>query len=694
MWSKNINYKKGFCVLMCMVLCGCGTGNNTNTVNNTYQPENTYDNSLEEENPVTPVAMPTSTPIPTPTVTPTPESFEEKDVNQQTEKENGYAGTDEKYFFEYSFWGEEDISIVKVKGIDNEVTEIVVPEKLAGKTVVAIGDNAFANLVNVEKIQLPDTIISIGEEAFSNCTKLKSVNLPKELWIIYDHAFYGCESLESIEFGKKIEHIGKEVFKGCSSLKKAVFSESIKEIGRYTFSGCDMLELTIPNVSFDCESREIVITGILREAANGGVLEVLEIPAEIFGKPVTRIGENAFADSYECSKFVLAEGITQIERLAFSGNGMREISLPDTLRRIEDYAFSTCFGLKNIVLPDSVTYIGKYAFNECVMLEHITLSKNLVGISEKAFYKCSSLTEVETYDKLEYIDEKAFRESGIQYLWLRESVTIIAEDAFSYDNWNRCYHVTIFAPSGSMAESYANARGIDVIVLEEEEAEGRESYDVVDFGFYEQDNNSSNGKEAIEWIVLDEQDDKVLLLSTYVLDCQCFLDETETSYTWDDSFLRKWLNKEFLSQAFKKEEQKSIVLSQLAAPDNKAYGTDGGTATEDKVFLLSMEEAEAYFPKDEWLEAAGWYINGDRLALATEYAIAQGVMIFYDSNLCGTDMEDFNGCCSWWLRTPGEWHPDTAYVSSMGTICADGMIMDYYSVGVRPAIWVDVSALE
>lgn len=49
--------------------------------------------------------------------------------------------------------------------------------------------------------------------------------------------------------------------------------------------------------------------------------------------------------------------------------------------------------------------------------------------------------------------------------------------------------------------------------------------DVITFGAYEQDNNHSNGTEPLEWIVLDRQDDKVLLLSRYVIDCQQYHEE-------------------------------------------------------------------------------------------------------------------------------------------------------------------------
>ena len=47
--------------------------------------------------------------------------------------------------------------------------------------------------------------------------------------------------------------------------------------------------------------------------------------------------------------------------------------------------------------------------------------------------------------------------------------------------------------------------------------------DTVSFGSYEQDNNTENGAEAIEWIVLDVEGENVLLLSKYGLDAQAYV---------------------------------------------------------------------------------------------------------------------------------------------------------------------------
>ena len=77
--------------------------------------------------------------------------------------------------------------------------------------------------------------------------------------------------------------------------------------------------------------------------------------------------------------------------------------------------------------------------------------------------------------------------------------------------------------------------------------------DVITFGKYEQDNKTSNGKEDIEWIILDRQGDKVLLISRMALDQQPY-NTKKADVTWETCSLRKWLNGSFYESAFDEED--------------------------------------------------------------------------------------------------------------------------------------------
>lgn len=125
--------------------------------------------------------------------------------------------------------------------------------------------------------------------------------------------------------------------------------------------------------------------------------------------------------------------------------------------------------------------------------------------------------------------------------------------------------------------------------------------DTVFFGEYEQDNLTSNGKEGIEWLVLDKKNDKVLLISKHVLVDKAF-DESGSNATWENCSLRKWLNADFINDAFSTAEQSKIQSTQVPADKNPKFDVDSGNPTTDKVFLLSVLEVEKYFSSAETKE--------------------------------------------------------------------------------------------
>ena len=119
----------------------------------------------------------------------------------------------------------------------------------------------------------------------------------------------------------------------------------------------------------------------------------------------------------------------------------------------------------------------------------------------------------------------------------------------------------------------------------------------ITFGTYEQDNNTANGAEPIEWLVLAKEDNRVLVISKYALDSQLYNAEW-TSVTWETCTLRTWLNETFLSNAFNPTEQSKIQATNVTADKNPWTNTDAGNDTLDKVFLLSFKEADKYFNSD------------------------------------------------------------------------------------------------
>lgn len=206
--------------------------------------------------------------------------------------------------------------------------------------------------------------------------------------------------------------------------------------------------------------------------------------------------------------------------------------------------------------------------------------------------------------------------------------------------------------------------------------------DYVMFGSYEQDNDSSNGAEAIKWVVLDKQDGKVLLHSKYALDCKLY-HESREEVTWETCSLRSWLNNEFYEKAFTESEQERIAETKVSTPDNSEHGSEGGNDTNDKVFLLSMEEADKYFEPDPRDCPPG------RRRQLTEYAKAQGGYSYSEAVEGAYGTTEFDGCGDWWLRTPGHDNKSVCLVTVLGNYEKIGVLASgAYDRVVVPAMWV------
>ena len=191
--------------------------------------------------------------------------------------------------------------------------------------------------------------------------------------------------------------------------------------------------------------------------------------------------------------------------------------------------------------------------------------------------------------------------------------------------------------------------------------------DTVFFGAYEQDNNTSNGKEDVEWLVLEVKDGKALVVSKYALDCKQY-NTSNANVTWETCTLRKWLNTDFINSAFSSDEKAKIPTVTVSADKNPGYSANPGNATQDQVFLLSITEANKYFNS-----------NGARQCEPTDYAVANGA---WES--------DSGNFCWWWLRSPGVTQYSAAYVFCGGGVTESGDGVDIGTSAVRPAMWISI----
>ena len=190
------------------------------------------------------------------------------------------------------------------------------------------------------------------------------------------------------------------------------------------------------------------------------------------------------------------------------------------------------------------------------------------------------------------------------------------------------------------------------------------------------------------WRVLDVEGETALLLADEMTDLGIPYEKEFGDVSWEKSWIREWLNSEFL-QRFSQEQQSKILSRKMEAEDNPWYHTPAGIPTEDKVFLLSIREVVHNFgdsgaldlrPKNSWKYGSS---DGVPCAIYDEYNDARRAT--------------YKGQKTWWwLRSPGEVNSQAAYVNADGIILLNGALVGEdggtspagVRPGVRPAIWI------
>lgn len=191
---------------------------------------------------------------------------------------------------------------------------------------------------------------------------------------------------------------------------------------------------------------------------------------------------------------------------------------------------------------------------------------------------------------------------------------------------------------------------------------------------------TGNESIPIEWTVLDMRDGKALLITRYGINSLWPGDSGE-DLTWETSKLRKWLNDGFLRWNFSNEEREAILATAVKNDAGQGYSgwdTDGGNDTEDRIFLLSVAEANRYFGVTP--------DNKENVRARVQPTEREAVSV-----KTGTETTEEGGAAAyWWLRSPGHKQNYAAVVSMEGAL--EDMSVGTAWVCVRPAMWVDADS--
>ncbi len=240
-----------------------------------------------------------------------------------------------------------------------------------------------------------------------------------------------------------------------------------------------------------------------------------------------------------------------------------------------------------------------------------------------------------------------------------------------------------FSCSGIGGLANVNAKSTYELSNPVTDKDGISTWDTIYFGNYYQSNGKT--KEPIQWRILSINEEDAFLLSDKNLDIREFHDEL-AHVQWEDCELRSWLNTDFINLAFSQKEQNAIKTTRVINNEPSPYHLTGGDPTEDKVYLLSAEEASnpAYgFHED---------INArteTRVAKSTNYEKRKQI------NSPALD-ED-----TWWLRSPGKYTDEASVIYATGAALSNKVNYKNYpgwtgpathpGWAVRPVIHLDLS---
>lgn len=254
--------------------------------------------------------------------------------------ETEYAIVGEGLSFDNYIYDQYENSTIRITGIENMPSILVIPEKINGMTVVEIAEDAFAYNETLLYLEFPKGNIKLGKEFCVGNKALVCVNFSDTVTAIPENAFEDCINLALIEGTGGITAIGSQAFAGCSSLASIDFSEALASIGSEAFRGC---------------------TSLAR----------IKLPSS-----VTSIGESAF----------------------WSCGGLAEVIF-DCSTDIPEYCFLDCSSLASVKIGDGATAIKEEAFRNCRSLYSIEIGENCKTIGDYAFHACDSLTEIKFTNK-------------------------------------------------------------------------------------------------------------------------------------------------------------------------------------------------------------------------------------------------------------------------------------------------------
>ena len=326
-----------------------------------------------------------------------------------------------------------------VKSKNTELAgDIAIPEKYKNKDVEGLffSDVGFvqtgANEDNYKQ-EYADYISS----AFKNCSNITRVGMPATIKNISRYAFYRCTNLKEINLHDRLTGIGSDTvfsfaFRDCSSLTYISIPKSLEVVSRGAFYNCPLEEIVVPvdHEYFVHFSDNLALVnknridsdhpiGFLREKSLiaptiyiNNLFEYDEVINSIttytfsprlglseinFPKGLETIGSCAVYNCGGVEKITFHEDNIKLRAIgsaAFGGTAISEITIPNTVERVDYYCFLNCKNLEKVIMSEGVTKLNRYTFANCVNLKNIYCN-GVEDLDSNAFSGCSGLIEIQ-----------------------------------------------------------------------------------------------------------------------------------------------------------------------------------------------------------------------------------------------------------------------------------------------------------
>ena len=340
-----------------------------------------------------------------------------------------------------------------------DIKKIVIEEG-----VTSIGAWAFNECLNVEEVILPNSLTSIGMGAFYYCKSIKELDMPASLKYVGEGAFIVCTGLEKVNitdlaawcavemednsslFFYGGSYFGAELYLNGKMVTDLVIPEGVTSIGNGVFGAKSIQSISIPaSVTSigggNAVSGSVYITDLEAYCAidfggaiaNGAALYINneQVTQITIPNGITCVKNYAFGGFGSLTSVSIPESVTTIGTRAFAGSSISAIDIPDSVKVIDRYAFAYCENLKSVKLPMGLETISSSLFVDCTKLEQLRIPDSVTGIEKYAFSGCKALKDLQLSAQLSTIGSGAFYNcTALTKLVLPGTVTQIGKEAF------------------------------------------------------------------------------------------------------------------------------------------------------------------------------------------------------------------------------------------------------------------------